>query len=194
MLIPVYHIIASQLPISSTLTLTAAGVNGNNFEPGHVVALDSSGNCVKNDLTNLAPVGLAADKNRPAVAYEWQNRLSDFGQETRASGLLSVYHSGGEFWVDMDDDTVQTPDGTNIDGVITSGSTVTPGTRLYGDATATTGYGHLSSTVTGVNIANVVGASQELPTGIPGEFEPGSTFAQDVDTDNKNFVKVKLLI
>lgn len=189
MLIPVYHIVASQLPISSTLT--TSGANSNNFEPGHVVALNSSGNCVKNPVGNTAPVGLAADKNRPAVAYEWQNRVSDSGQETRVSGLLSVYHSGGEFWVDMDDDTVQTPDGTNIDGVIDSGATVTPGTVLYGSSAA---IGHLLHGLATVQVAIVVGASQELPTGIPGEFEPGSTFAQDDDTDNKNFVKIKLLI
>jgi len=190
MLIPVYHIVASQLPISSTLT--TSGASSNNFEPGHVVALNSSGNCVKNPLSGTAPIGLAGDKNRPSVAFEWQNRVSDSGQETRSSGLLTVYHSGGEFFVDIDDDTVQTPDGTNIDGVIDLGATVTPGTNLY---SSTAVIGHLGSTVVaGGLIGLVVGASQELSTGIPGEFEPGSTFAQDDDTDNKNFVKIKLLI
>lgn len=177
MLIPVYHIIASQFPIAAATA----------FEPGHVATISSGGLVVKNGAGGAAPIGLAADKNRPAVAFEWQNRLSDFGNETAASGLMSVYHSGGEFWVDMDDSTAQTPDGTAIDGVV-DGSPV-PANILYGAAA-----GHLSTTVTGPQIAIVVAESQELTTGIPGEFEPGATFPLASDTDNKNFIKIKLLI
>ncbi len=181
MLIPVYHIIASQYAVAATTA----------FEQGHVAALSTAGLVVKNPTANLAPIGLAADKNRPAVAAEWVNRVSDAGNETGASGLMTVYHSGGEFWVDIDDNTVETPDGTVIDGVVESTATTDPGTRLWGDDT---NIGHLDSNSNGINIAIIVAASQELTTGIPGEFEPGVTFNLASSTDNKNFVKIKLLI
>ena len=182
MLIPVYHIIASQFPIAASTA----------FEQGHVVALDTNGYAIKKDTgSTYYAIGLAGDKNRPAVAEEWQNRVSDMGNETAASGMMTVYKNGGEFWVDIDDDTIETPDGTNIDGVIDVAATVTPGTPLYRSGSVA---GHLGSSSSGPTIAVVVSLSQELTTGIPGEFEPGSSFPLVDDTDNRNFVKISLLI
>lgn len=184
MLIPVYHIVAS-----SSFPITASTA----FEPGQVAALDSGGLVVKNPTGNTAPIGLAADKNRPAEAEEWQNRVSDAGQETAASGLMTVYHSGGEFWVDLDDSTVETPGGTAIGGVVEDGATVTPGTLLYGSNDGAN-LGRMHNDSNGVNLAIVIAESQELETGIPGEFEPGATFELADDADNRNFIKIKLLI
>jgi hypothetical protein len=96
MIIPVFHVITSQYPI----------VDSTAMEPGMVVDLNSTGYAIKGTSETTGAVGLSADKNRPAIANEWQNRVSDMGTETAASGVLSVYHSGGEFWVDVDDEGV----------------------------------------------------------------------------------------
>ena len=37
----------------------------------------------------------------PGVQTGWQNRVSDGYDETKASGKMTVYHSGGEFATDM---------------------------------------------------------------------------------------------
>jgi hypothetical protein len=52
-------------------------------------------------------LGLAGDtkstsaSSMPGVADGWQNRVSDGYNETKASGKITVYHSGGEFVLDQ---------------------------------------------------------------------------------------------
>jgi len=56
-------------------------------------------------------LGLAGDTKStsassiPGVSDGWQNRVSDGYNETKASGKMTVYHSGGEFVLDQFDDT-----------------------------------------------------------------------------------------
>ena len=53
------------------------------------------------------PYGVAGDTKMtgasymPGVAAGWQNRVSDYYDETKASAKITVYHSGGEFATDM---------------------------------------------------------------------------------------------
>jgi hypothetical protein len=37
----------------------------------------------------------------PGISAGWQNRVSDMFDETKASGKMTVYHSGGEFATDQ---------------------------------------------------------------------------------------------
>lgn len=187
MIIPVYHVITTQYPIAASTTI----------EPGQVVALDTNGYAVKADAdgaNNLAvPIGLSADRNRAAESYEYQNRLSDMGNQTAASGMLSVYTGvGSEFYVDIDDSTITTPNGTAISGVVVDGLTLTPGTKLY----VWTGAGQLHTTQTssGMLVAIVTEAEQTLASGIPGEYEPGSSVAYADDAVSRSWVKIKLMI
>jgi hypothetical protein len=167
-------------PIAATTTI----------EPGMVVTLNAStGKAEPCDKVDY-PIGLAADKNRAAEAYEWVNRLPDSGNETAASGLLSVYHGGGEFYVDVNDSTITTPGGSAITGVLNDGLTLTYGVKLY-----TADSGHMN-TVQGSDtaIAIVLETEETLSSGIPGEYAPGSSVAYADDSVPRSWVKIKLLI
>jgi len=119
----------------------------------------------------------------------FSNRVSDYGDETSASGQIGVYESGGQFYVDVDE--------SGTYGVITTGSTTTPGTLLYQSTTT----GQLSSTArttpyaadedlpTAIVVDDLSATSGLLPTGIPNEYEP----AGDSDTP-RTFVLIKLLV
>ena len=181
MIIPRYHVIPATYPVGTT-----------DIYPGYTVMVNSSGLIVPN--TNAAtqrPLGLAADKQASVGTFDprtsFSNRVSDYGDETSASGQIGVYESGGQFYVDVDT--------ASIYGVITTGSTTTPGTLLYQSATT----GQLSSTArsnsddadvpTAVIIDDLSATSGLLPTGIPNEYEP----AGDSDT-SRTFVLIKLLV
>jgi len=186
MIIPVYHIVSSVLPIESTTTL----------EAGHVVGLDSDGYCVKayGAVGTIAVIGLAGDRNRSSEAYEWVNRVSDAGNETSASGMLTVYHSGGEFYVDVNDARITTPAGSAIEGAISNGTTTTPGTVLYVE-NAIGNRGRLTNTSTsGQTVAICLEAAADLASGIPGEYEPGSSVDYVNDDNQRQWVKIKLTI
>lgn len=184
MIIPVYHVVSSVIPVAAATAI----------EAGMVVGLDSAGLAVKAYGTIL-PIGLAGDKSRAAEAYEWQNRVSDFGQETAASGMLSVYHSGGEFYVDVDDSRITTPAGTAITGVISSGTVTTPGTLLY-TQNLIASFGQLTNTATTgetCKVAITLAAAATLDGGIPGEYEPLTT-TMVADDSPRTWVKIKLII
>ena len=80
MINPLMHVLTAQYPIAATTTV----------EPGQVIALDTNGYAVLADADGSGalpvPIGLSADRNRAAEAYEWQNRLSDMGNQTAAGG------------------------------------------------------------------------------------------------------------
>jgi len=177
MIIPIHRVMTTQYPIDATTTI----------EAGMVVSLTSAGKAQKCALAG-APVGIAADRNRASEAYEYENRVSDNGNETRGSGMLSVY-SLGEFWVDMDDSNITTPAGSAITGVVVSTSSTTPGDPLY-----TAAGGQMDDTSTGATLVGrvLVGAAS-LNSGIPGEFEPNSV-EMAVDGTPRTWVKIKLVV
>lgn len=184
MIIPVHHLVVANIPIATTTTI----------EAGMAVSLDSDGYAIKCQAADY-PIGLSADKNRASEAYEWVNRVSDAGNETAASGMLSVYQGGGTFYVDVNDGSLTTPGGTAITGVVASGATTTPGTLLYVDGTdglidSGSGAGGNGSNA----IAQVVEAASALDFGIPGEWEPGDSFELVSDGTPRTWVKIKLLV
>jgi len=184
MIIPVHHLVVADIPIAA----------GTTIEPGMAVALDTDGYAVKCAAANY-PIGLSADKNRASEAFEWVNRVSDSGIESAASGMLSVYQNGGTFMVDVNDGALLTPGGTAITGVIASGASTVPGTLLYVDGTdglldSGSGAGGNGTNV----IAQVIESAAALDFGIPGEWEPGSSFNLTDDATPRTWVKIKLLV
>lgn len=196
MIILQHHLISSHYPITAS-TLPK------DIEAGMIVSFDTAGSIVANDrdsgTVTAQPVGFAGDKTRSSEAYEYENRVSDRGNETAGSGRMTVYHSGGEFWLDLDDSTLQTPLGTSIPGVVndTAGNLVA-GTLLYPSTSGGSGAddGKINTLQTGGDaaVALVVAAAQELESGIPGEYEPGSSFNLADDSNQRDWVKVKNLL
>lgn len=181
MIIPVYRVITTQYPIVSTTTV----------EAGMVIVLNSStGYAELAGADETASIGLAADRNRAATAGEWTNRVSDAGNETAASGKLSIYCGvGGEFYLDVDDSAIQTPAGASITGAIASGATTSVNTVLYPGSS-----GQLTHTAgSGVAVCIVTEAAVSLDAGIPGEYEPNSVNLVD-DSVPRTWVKIKMLI
>jgi len=186
MIIPVFRVYTTQYPIAATTDI----------EPGQVVALATTGYAILCDGdaadTTAVPVGLAADRNRASEANEWVNRVSDSGNDTAASGMLSVY-SYGEFYIDMDDSAITTPAGTSISGVVTSTATTTPGTIARVDDTAATS-GMIDSAGSGTAIGKFIMTAASLDSGIPGEYEPGASVAYVDDATPRTWTKIKLEI
>lgn len=189
MIIPVHHIVVFNVPVQSTTT----------FEQGQALALDSNGYAILCDGNGSGQtdncIGLAADRNRSSEAFEYVNRISDMGNDTAGAGQVSVY-TGGIFYVDVDEGTdgnLTTPLGTVVRGVIAEGSSTVPGTPLYVSDSAP---GYLSSTASTSQqiVAYVIETANELESGIPGEYEPGSSLKLTDDTQPRQWVKIKLAI
>lgn len=187
MIIPIYRVITTQYPIASTTTI----------EAGMVVQLNSTTGYVEKAAGNEnggapRPLGFAADRNRASEAYEWVNRLPDSGNDTRASGYMTVYNGvGAEFYVDVDDSAITTPDGTAITGVVASAATKTVNTKLYANnGQLVSSPVHGSDTVCAI----ITAAAAAIDSGIPGEYEPGSSVAYADDSVSRTWVKIKSLI
>lgn len=184
MIIPLYRVVTSQVPVAS---------NSGNIEAGMVIALNSSGEGIKAIAQGARPMGLSGDRKRASEAFEWVNRVSDSGNETAASGAITVYHGGGEFWVDVDDSAIKTPEGTTVTGVVAAASAgLSVSTLLYVGSTD----GQLSHTQGGsdIPVAMALTEAVSLESGIPGEYEPGSSIDYVDDSVPRTFVKIKLLI
>jgi hypothetical protein len=96
-LIEKYHVVAAERPVAS----------GETIKEGQIVSLNTAGEVVIQDATNMIPYGIAGDtkstsaSSMPGIVAGWQNRASDYFDETKASGKMTVYHSGGEFATDQ---------------------------------------------------------------------------------------------
>src|SRR5210317_1869865 len=114
-LVEIYHVVAASRTVAS----------GETIAEGQVVSLDSSGEVVLQSTTDSVPYGIAGDtkstsaSSMPGIASGYQNRVSDYFDETSASGKMTVYYSGGEFATDQF--------ATNV-------ASATPYTALYANA------------------------------------------------------------
>jgi len=96
-LIEIYHVVAASRAVAS----------GQSIKEGQIVSLNTSGEVVIQGASNVEPYGLAGDtkstsaSSMPGIVAGWQNRVSDYFDETKASAKMTVYHSGGEFATDM---------------------------------------------------------------------------------------------
>lgn len=158
------------------------------IKEGMFVALDSSGRVVKQKTE--VPYGVAGDTKStsasamPGIASGWQNRASDYFDETKASAKMTVYHSGGEFATDQFAANVAT-------------GSVTPFTALYA-------HNGLLCTTAESNSSGIVAymtqAPGAYPSGVPGVDTTTYDYAtyvgdQALGGDNTNqYIEFKLVI
>ena len=99
-IIPLYYVVASSLDVDPATLAISEGMCIAKTTLGARRATTGA-----NDALQI--IGLAGDtkstsaSSMPGVAADWQNRVSDGYNETKASGKLTVYHGGGEFATDM---------------------------------------------------------------------------------------------
>lgn len=109
-LVEKYHVVAAVRPVATDQTI----------KEGQMVALNGNGQVVLQGANYKVAYGIAGDTKNTAGSYMpginyiaggtiqqgWQNRVSDYFDETKASGKMTVYHSGGEFATDQFHDNV----------------------------------------------------------------------------------------
>lgn len=120
----------------------------------------------------------------PNVYPGWENRKSDDYDETKASGKVTVYHSGGEFETDQFLNTGTALDATKIGTVLIADST---GILKYG-------YADISACITAAKqpVAILTSNAQAADSGVPGT-DVGGSMAVRGDNSNK-FIRIKLLV
>jgi hypothetical protein len=171
-LIEKYHVVAASRAVAS----------GQTIKEGQVVSLNSSGAVILQGAGtyNKIPYGLAGDtksttaSSMPGIATGWQNRVSDYFDETKASGKMTVYHSGGEFATDM------------FNANVASATIMAP---LYG---VNGQLDTVDTNTTGVIVARLVQAAGAYPSGVPGIDINGD---QALGGENSNtYCEIKLVI
>ena len=171
----IYHVTADSREVAS----------GSTIKEGMIVTLNSSSQVIICD--GATAYGIAGDtKNTtrssmpgidlgvPAGSQGWQNRVSDYYDETQASGKITVYVNGGVFATDQYTSNV--------------GSAAVM-TTLYGN---NAGLLHTADTGTGA-VAVVVAAAGAYPSGVPGVDLNGDIQLTSEEASN-NYVTIKLLI
>ena len=166
-LIPVQHVVCPSYPVDPDWDFATQGT----IQAGRVVSLDGAGNVM---LANSAgahlPLGLAADNlmnvgggtsyaanlvlGAAGVGTQFtQNRVSDYFNETVASGLMAVYHGGGSFLTDQ-----------------FATVTFVPGIPVYADAT-----GQVTNVVVAAFLIGIcTTTTAAYPSGVPGTDIQGS--------------------
>lgn len=168
-LIEMFHVVAAERPVAS----------GQTIKEGQIVSLNTSGEVVIQSVTNPTPYGLAGDtksttaSSMPGISSGWQNRVSDYFDETKASAKMTVYHSGGEFATDQ------------FASNVASAAIMAP---LY----ALNGVLETVTTQSSVVVAYLVKAAGTYPSGVPGVDLNGD---QALTGDNSNtYCEIKLVI
>ena len=105
-LIPKFFVIASEHPIAHDEAT---------IKMGQLVVMNAAGT-VELYAGSGVVLGVAGDTNSstassmPGIYEGWQNRVSDGFNETKASGLMTVYQNGGEFATDQFESDVHAAD------------------------------------------------------------------------------------
>lgn len=198
-LIEVFHVVASEIPINTaganlpqgtivaidssglvircdgnSTTQFAVGIAGDSLSTGVTSFTAESGSALSRNPTSSLTGALVMGARGTSHRFT-QNRVADNYNETLASGKMTVYHSGGQFWTDQYE-LVQS-DGTTL-------TTFHIGGRLYASRDAETvnaalepegqaagrftdqagGAGTAGAEVLGITIA----APVDYPSGVPG--------------------------
>ena len=167
-LVEKFHVVAAGHAIGDT-----------DIKEGQLVKLNASGEAIPYDGSGVV-LGVAGDTKSdsasamPGVAAGWQNRASDFFNETAASRQLTVYMAGGQFATDQFESDVESAD---------------PGAYLTGSANGLL-------TASGATAANAVAvltqAAGAYPSGVPGTDINGD-IALSGDNSNQ-YIEFKLLV
>jgi hypothetical protein len=188
-LIEKFHVVAAEKPVAS----------GQTISEGMVVTLNASGEVQKVAAAGEVPYGIAGDtkstsaSSMPGVGsavingdgdtQNFQNRASDYFDETKASGKMTVYHSGGEFATDQFVDAVS------------SAAIMAP---LYPDVAAAATYGKLTTVNTNDNVVGyIISVAGSYPSGVPGVDINGDqalSGASGTSADGNTYIEFKLTI
>jgi hypothetical protein len=167
-LIEKYFVVPALCPVASGATI----------KEGNVVALNTSGEVVLQGA-GLTAYGIAGDtKSTSASSMEgiysgWTNRVSDYFDDTKASGKVTVYHGGGEFATD----------------IFTAGvAAANPGTLLY----CTNGVLDTDDTQHEIPVALLTKANGDYISGVPGVDVNGDMALNAATSDG--YIEFKLLI
>lgn len=175
-LIEKFFVIASEHPIASDAAV---------IKEGRLVTMVAGGTVELYTGTGVV-LGVAGDTNAtaassmPGVVSTWQNRVNDGFKETAASGLMTVYHGGGEFATDQFASDVHSAD---------------VGAYLYASTTGT-----LQATDPGAAtpIAVLTRAPGPYPSGVPGvdvaSYNDMALIGDDTSGTENVYIEYKLLI
>ena len=180
-IIPLYYVVAGSYDIDPTFSGTIAegqcvflnGANG-------VRAVDTTANAIHQVLGLAGDTKSTSASTMPGVKSGWQNRVSDGYDETKASGKITVYHSGGEFATDqfLDDGSLVTAAAGSYLKCNTSGLLIVDGAIQSFDT-----------------VAQLVTAPGMYPSGVPGTDVNGdSALASAANTTTNDYIVVKLLV
>jgi len=183
-LIVEYHVVADIYPCAVAVT---AGMQVNLNAAGQVVptpvgagintVLGIAGDshlAAEGETTAYSDrVIIGAHAYNEAANQRWtSNRVSDFYDETAASGKITVYHGGGKFWISED-----LFDGDGAAFAVND---------LVGRSAAVAGEWARAATA-GQHIGLAVGALQNYPSGVPGtDIQQSITLGQ--------FIPIKLIV
>jgi hypothetical protein len=170
-LIEKYHVVAAERPVAT----------GQTIKEGQIVSLNTAGEVVIQGAgASAIPYGIAGDtkstsaSSMPGIVAGWQNRASDYFDETKASGKMTVYHSGGEFATDMFDVSV---------------ATATVGAALY----AVSGMLKTSDDQSSGIVARLTQPAGMVMSGVPGVDVSGDAALTGAAASNY-YVEIKLVI
>jgi hypothetical protein len=169
-LVEKFHVVAADKDVAS----------GETIKEGQIVSLNTAGEVVLQGASAKFPYGIAGDTKStsasamPGVSSGWQGRASDYYDETKASGKMTVYNSGGEFATDQFNSGV---------------ASAAIGTALY----AVNGLLNTADThSSGIVVAYLTKSAGTYPSGVPGVDLNGD---QALSGDNSNtYVEIKLAI
>ncbi len=218
-LIEVFHVVATELPIDATGSpdlpqgmLVGLDANGNiQLCDGTTdFAMGIAGDSRSSGTTSFTPESNSALSRNPKTSLTGalvtgafgaqqrftQNRVADNFNEVLASGKMTVYHGGGEFWTDQYETIGQ--DGSSVREFV-------PGTRLWCSQPETAGTNDTETnnggrfTDEGSTINQIVGFTLRSPTnypsGVPGTDTPFSTLPEGGNSLTWGlFLHVKLVI
>lgn len=168
-LIPRFMVVAAERAVAT----------GETIKMGQIVSLNTDGEVVLQDVTAAIPYGIAGDTKSdtasamPGISSGWQNRVSDYFDETKASAKMTVYHSGGEFATDQF--------ATNV-------ASAAINSALY----AVNGVLETVNSQSSGIVARLIKAAGTYPSGVPGIDLNGD---QALGGDNSNtYIEIKLVI
>jgi hypothetical protein len=165
-LVEKYHVVAALHAMGDT-----------DIKEGQLVTLNASGEAIPYAGSGVV-LGVAGDTKSssasamPGIAAGWQNRASDFFDETAASDELTVYMAGGQFATDQFETDVES---------------AAVGDLLYGSAN-----GKLQAASSGSAVAVLTRAAGAYPSGVPGTDINGD-IALGGENSNQ-YIEFKLLV
>ena len=193
-LVEKYHVVATQfdvdpnsLEIKEGMLVALNAANGvrrvTTGDAGKVLGV--AGDTFSTGASALPGVGTGYISGGNTVSF--QNRVSDGFDETKASGKITVYHSGGEFATDMFVDSNM--EASDVGAYLVADEAT--GTLQYGG----TDLGELLAPETGPStppVAMLVKAAGTYPSGVPGVDLNGDIALGGANSSQ--YIEFKLLV